>query len=321
MVAEQLYMVRAGGRAKLINDFLSQGIVAVAWARMGDLTSVTSEAEVERLLIDKYADSPRWRPSKHYMEIADFVLVVAPGARVVTVDSPNRRFIVGTIDGPYEYRPESTMWANEEPYRNIRRVVWDSVVGFDDLKKQSRRETDLQNRSAVWLSPQTSADILSNLAPFTWPELGVGLRVRDDVQPTSKAPSDANELAKWIAENERRAFQLPSDYLARRAAAASRQARVVESTGRQYVRDPYVAALAKQLAGGVCDLCEGRAPFVGKTGEPYLEAHHVEWLSRNGDDAIGNVVALCPNCHRKMHALELKVDVSALAKRLRTRTV
>ncbi|WP_296863638.1 HNH endonuclease [Thermosyntropha sp.] len=32
------------------------------------------------------------------------------------------------------------------------------------------------------------------------------------------------------------------------------------------------------------------------TGEP-----HIEWLSRGGTDTIDNTVALCPNCHRKMH--------------------
>ena len=47
-------------------------------------------------------------------------------------------------------------------------------------------------------------------------------------------------------------------------------------------------------------------------GEPYLEAHHVKWLGDGGSDSIDNTVALCPNCHRKMHSLNLSADVDYL---------
>ena len=56
------------------------------------------------------------------------------------------------------------------------------------------------------------------------------------------------------------------------------------------------------------------APFSDKNGEPYLESHHVEWLSKGGEDSIDNVVALCPNCHRKMHVVN---DVDDLEKLMR----
>jgi 5-methylcytosine-specific restriction protein A len=39
-----------------------------------------------------------------------------------------------------------------------------------------------------------------------------------------------------------------------------------------------------------------------------LEVHHIQWLSNDGDDTIDNIVALCPNCHRKMHILDLEKD-------------
>ena len=40
--------------------------------------------------------------------------------------------------------------------------------------------------------------------------------------------------------------------------------------------------------------------------------HHIDFLSNGGDDTIENVSALCPNCHRKMHALEIKEDIEKL---------
>ncbi|MFE4239621.1 HNH endonuclease [Peribacillus butanolivorans] len=59
-------------------------------------------------------------------------------------------------------------------------------------------------------------------------------------------------------------------------------------------------------------MCDQLAPFLNKQGEPYLETHHIFWLARGGEDSILNTVALCPNCHKKMHVLELPTDVSKL---------
>ncbi|PGR23313.1 hypothetical protein COC52_24870 [Priestia megaterium] len=36
------------------------------------------------------------------------------------------------------------------------------------------------------------------------------------------------------------------------------------------------------------------------------------WLSQAGLDTLDNTVALCPNCHRKMHSLNLEEDIIKL---------
>ena len=54
------------------------------------------------------------------------------------------------------------------------------------------------------------------------------------------------------------------------------------------------------------------APFKNIDGEPYLETHHINWLAAGGQDTIKNTTALCPNCHKKMHILNLKSDVAIL---------
>jgi len=68
-----------------------------------------------------------------------------------------------------------------------------------------------------------------------------------------------------------------------------------------YERNPYIAEIAKRRAKGVCQLCKNPSPFNDKQGRPYLEEHHIIWLSKGGQDSMNNVVALCPNCHAKMH--------------------
>ena len=79
-------------------------------------------------------------------------------------------------------------------------------------------------------------------------------------------------------------------------------------------RSALVAEIVKERAAGVCQLCNKPAPFFNKKGEAYLECHHVVWIARGGADEVYNAVALCPNCHRKMHILDEKSDVEYLKK-------
>ena len=79
-----------------------------------------------------------------------------------------------------------------------------------------------------------------------------------------------------------------------------------------YTRNTEVSRITKLRAGGICELCGKPAPFNDDNGDPYLESHHIIWLSRGGEDSTNNTAALCPNCHKKMHVLDDKSDISFL---------
>ncbi|MGE9973470.1 HNH endonuclease [Collinsella sp. SGI.178] len=80
----------------------------------------------------------------------------------------------------------------------------------------------------------------------------------------------------------------------------------------EYRRSGLISGCIKREAKS-CDLC-GAVPFWITDKTPYLEIHHIKWLSRGGKDRLDNVVALCPNCHRKMHVLNNGKDVEKLKK-------
>ena len=115
---------------------------------------------------------------------------------------------------------------------------------------------------------------------------------------------------------EKKAKKLTAAELAARAEKAPKQAgqRTVVST--QFERNPYVSMQAKRRANGICELCRTAAPFSDANDEPYLETHHIEWLARGGEDSIQNTVALCPNCHRKMHIVDDPKDRELLRLRV-----
>lgn len=61
-------------------------------------------------------------------------------------------------------------------------------------------------------------------------------------------------------------------------------------------------------ANGHCQLCGVEAPFNSPDGQPYLEIHHVIPF-RDGDEVSpNNLVALCPNCHRKIEISPTPAD-------------
>lgn len=76
--------------------------------------------------------------------------------------------------------------------------------------------------------------------------------------------------------------------------------RQTETAGTVYSRSRAVRDAALVRASGVCEFC-GKKGFVTKSGTIYLETHHVDPLSEGGTDSEDNVVALCPDDHRKAH--------------------
>lgn len=122
-------------------------------------------------------------------------------------------------------------------------------------------------------------------------------------------------------EKEEHASSLGINDLEVIAKAQSRsQAVEVTRPTVQRIRDPYIAEYARRRANGICQLCGVPAPFNRSDGSPYLESHHIEWLSEGGADSVDNTVALCPNCHRKMHIVADPEDAEWL-KRVNSKLV
>jgi 5-methylcytosine-specific restriction protein A len=117
-----------------------------------------------------------------------------------------------------------------------------------------------------------------------------------------------DELRSGVEQRTRHAERLPDQAVQRRAEQAATRSGSRQVITTQRTRDPYVIEHTKRRAKGICQLCGNTAPFNNKKDEPFLEVHHIEWLARDGDDSISNTVALCPNCHRKMHILDRAED-------------
>ncbi|WP_234710326.1 MULTISPECIES: HNH endonuclease [Bacillus] len=115
---------------------------------------------------------------------------------------------------------------------------------------------------------------------------------------------------------EKKVRKLDESELENRARTARRKSSKRQTISTTYERDPYITEFAKRWAKGICQLCDQPAPYVNKNGEPHLHTHHIKWLSLGGEDSIYNTIALCPNCHDKMHILDLEEDVRKLQEKV-----
>ena len=154
------------------------------------------------------------------------------------------------------------------------------VVKLVDKPYKSRQPDDKGNMRDVWMFP---------VAPVE--EMGQNVSHELTEQEISRL-SD-KELARYTAVKN-----------------VKKEPKTTETV--VYYRDPYLKQMVKRIADGKCQYCGEDAPFIDKQGEPYLEAHHVKRLADGGRDTIDNVVAICPNCHRKVHVLNDEVDTIIL---------
>jgi nucleoid DNA-binding protein len=116
---------------------------------------------------------------------------------------------------------------------------------------------------------------------------------------------------KRFNDDKKETAKLSNEQLKKKAKQAETKP-AVEITIKDYPRNPYVVQYVKRRANGKCELCKKEAPFCSKEREPFLECHHIKEMANKGKDSIENAVALCPNCHRKMHHLRLDSDKKKL---------
>jgi len=82
--------------------------------------------------------------------------------------------------------------------------------------------------------------------------------------------------------------------------AVSQPEKFEPSSQLSILRSHIIKTYALSRADGKCESCNNDAPFLKRNGQPYLEVHHIQELSKGGSDSPKNVASLCPNCHARV---------------------
>lgn len=92
----------------------------------------------------------------------------------------------------------------------------------------------------------------------------------------------------------------------------NKKSKTNSTNGSNWYRDPSIARDAIRDALYLCEIDKNHMTFIAKaTGNPFVEAHHIFPMEYQEEfefslDVPENIVALCPNCHRKLHHAELE---------------
>lgn len=125
-------MIRGGKRGKIIDDF-SRGFVAIGWLEVGDLSNVTTRDAIRQLYLRSYPDSKAGQTPGDIAMLFKFRSVMRIGDKVVSYDTRNKEYLVGSIASDYSYN------TREIPgYPHLRKANWEGRVRRDKLPVSSR---------------------------------------------------------------------------------------------------------------------------------------------------------------------------------------
>jgi 5-methylcytosine-specific restriction protein A len=262
----------------------------------------------------------------------------APGD-VLTNEEISSRFGVGTMGGMRRSSKRNLLVLISDPFKGLYRDRWEGdVLHYTGMGPAGDQSSNYAQNKTLSEQPNTTIPVhlLEALQPQKYTYAG---EVKLIDEPYQEEQLDLNDeprkvwmfpirlrpggITPLLTETDARVIEETQSKKARQLSTAALKARAEKAKGTPsvrvtqasaYVRDAAVAEYVKRLASGVCDLCEQPAPFLNKRNEAYLECHHIVWLADGGEDSIGNTVALCPNCHRKMHVVNRKADRQRLNK-------
>lgn len=124
----------------------------------------------------------------------------------------------------------------------------------------------------------------------------------EEISGIHKTPIYLNSLINEFFEQVDVANELSSEERKKRLLNAPKHPKRVLRLVYVFERNADVVAEVLKRAQGYCEGCKKKAPFQRRSnGTAYLEVHHRQPLSEDGEDTVENAVALCPNCHRKSH--------------------
>ena len=123
-------MVRAGRGANLIDDFRSNGLVAIGWREVGEFPVDMPDEALKQLFDRTYPDE---RPATRVVwlgMVKRFIRDIQSGDEVLTYDPNDRLYFLGRIESGPEWR--------EGPGPRFRKVSWTAQIARDSLSASTR---------------------------------------------------------------------------------------------------------------------------------------------------------------------------------------
>ena len=131
-----MWMVRAGENAFLIDDFKNSSIVVIGW-EVNDLSGKTPD-EIKQIMTKKYPNANKTSLGLNSSQVIKFVCEFKIGDYVISYNPNTRSYLVGKISSEYYFTDKLAKKHNTgEAYCHFRKVDWIGETKRDDLTQTS----------------------------------------------------------------------------------------------------------------------------------------------------------------------------------------
>jgi restriction system protein len=131
-IVKNMWMVRAGEDAFLIDDFRKKNFVSIGWNELGDVSGIKRRDEIKKLVEEINYYSKKSQVNIAAGQISRFLFDFEKGDYAVTYDPTNRVYLVGEIQSDYEYNEKIS------EYYHVRKVKWLGEVKRDKLSTKTK---------------------------------------------------------------------------------------------------------------------------------------------------------------------------------------
>jgi predicted Mrr-cat superfamily restriction endonuclease len=201
-----LWLLKAAGTLEDEEIILENSVITIGWAEFPDLSSVRSEAQVKKIILEKYPGMQEERSSAWAGEILSFITEIKKGDLVAVPLKTRNEMLIGKVTGDYEYRQISDF------IRHIRSVSWLKTLPKGDFEEEY--DVDLSSPETLSLIEEVpekfsniteirTLGVLIEEPNFALDELGSLKEKLLELTYRLAATEDISEVRKIAAEMEK----------------------------------------------------------------------------------------------------------------------
>ena len=127
-----MWMVRAGRNAFLINEFKENNLVAIGWG-LGNLEN-KSKKDIEELVYKTYPNNNKNQNAKIISQENKFLNDIKQGDYVLSYNPETRNYLLGKISSDYCFSNILSKNFDDDDYSDVRKVEWIGDIPRDKLK-------------------------------------------------------------------------------------------------------------------------------------------------------------------------------------------
>jgi restriction system protein len=194
-----MWKVHAGRGSANVNDFLENGVVAIGWEQIGEVTPGTAKEQI----VGRYAELAPHKTKNQLAsgagQVVRFLDEIQVGDRVITYDAEKRIYYLGEITSPPRWEPGLV-----DRLPRVRDVNWSRQVSRDKLTVAARNTL-----GAIMTLFNVREEVAAELEAKAVP---LGQEEPHDIPP--ETPEEDEALEEVSAELVQKAMDFIEDHIA-----------------------------------------------------------------------------------------------------------